>query len=144
MRGLRPLRVEPCADHPRGLCVRDVAESTGYTYRCVADTAAAWADAGVVRFQHGFCTILDPTPWAQLLRCDIANVVTVDWQAAYGAVVEFVRTLENARTVAVDEKSPLICAAAMTADGILQGAVAGVAPERAPTIEALRKSISAG
>jgi hypothetical protein len=118
-----------------------VSDSTGYTYRCVADTAASWADAGLVRLEHGFCTILDPTPWAQLLRCDVADVVTVDWQAAYGAVLEYLRTLERARAAGVAEDSPLLAAAATTADGILQGAAAGVAPERAPAIEALRNAI---
>lgn len=129
---------------PRGVRCRDVADSTGYTYRCVADTAASWADAGLVRLEHGFCTILDPTPWAQLLRCDVADVVTVDWQAAYGAVLEYLQTLVRARAAGVAEDSPLLAAAATKADGVLQGAAAGVAPERAPAIEALRVAIRAG
>lgn len=129
---------------PRGVRCRDVADSTGYTYRCVADTASSWADAGLVRLEHGFCTILDPTPWAQLLRCDLADVVTVDWQAAYGAVLEYLQTLERARAAGVAEDSPLLAAAATKADGVLQGAAAGVAPERAPAIEALRNAIRAG
>jgi hypothetical protein len=129
---------------PRGVRCRDVADSTGYTYRCVADTAASWADAGLVRLEHGYCTILDPTPWAQLLRCDLAEVVTVDWQAAYGAVLEYLRTLERARAAGVAEDSPLLAAAATKAEGALQGAAAGVAPERAPAIEALRNRIRAG
>jgi hypothetical protein len=129
---------------PRGVRCRDVADSTGYTYRCVADTAASWADAGLVRLEHGFCTILDPTPWAQLLRCDLAEVVTVDWQAAYGTVLEYLRTLERARAAGVAEDSPLLAAAATKAEGALQGAAAGVAPERAPAIEALRNRIRAG
>ena len=128
---------------PRGVRCRDVADSTGYTYRCVADTAASWADAGLVRMEHGFCTILDPTPWAQLLRCDVANVVTVDWQAAYGAVLEYLRTLERARAAGVAEDSPILVAAATKAESVLQGAAAGVAPERAPAIEALRIAIRA-
>ena len=129
---------------PRGVRCRDVADSTGYSYRCVADTAASWADAGLVRLEHGFCTILDPTPWAQLLRCDLAEVVTVDWQAAYGAVLEYLRTQERARAAGVAEDSPLLAAAATKAEGALQGAAAGVAPERAPAIEALRNAIRAG
>ena len=128
---------------PRGVRCRDVADSTGYTYRCVADAAASWADAGLVRLEHGFCTILDPTPWAQLLRCDVADVVTVDWQAAYGAVLEYLRTLERARVAVVAEDSPILSAAATNAEGVLQGAAAGVAPERAPAIEALRIAIRA-
>ena len=126
---------------PRGVRCRDVADSTGYTYRCVADTAASWADAGLVRMEHGFCTILDPTPWAQLLRCDVANVVTVDWQAAYGAVLEYLQTLERARAAGVAEDSPILVAAATKAESVLQGAAAGVAPERAPAIEALRSAV---
>lgn len=129
---------------PRGVRCRDVADSTGYSYRCVADTAASWADAGLVRLEHGFCTILDPTPWAQLLRCDVAEVVTVDWQAAYGAVLEYLRTQARARAAGVTEDSPLLAAAATKAEGTLQGTAAGVAPERAPAIEALRKAILAG
>ena len=129
---------------PRGVRCRDVAESAGYTYRCVTDTAASWASAGLVRLEHGFCTILDPTPWAQLLRCNVADVVTVDWQAAYGAVIEHLRTLERARQTGVSENSPLLAAAATKAEGILQLAAAGVAPERAPAIEALRNAIRAG
>jgi hypothetical protein len=129
---------------PRGVRCRDVADSTGYTYRCVADTAASWANAGLVRLEHGFCTILDPTPWAQLLRCDLADVVTVDWQAAYGAVLEYLLTLARARAAGVAEDSPLLAAATTKADGVLQGAAAGVAPERAPAIEALRNAIRAG
>jgi hypothetical protein len=129
---------------PRGVRCRDVADSTGYTYRCVADTAASWADAGLVRLEHGFCTILDPTPWAQLLRCELADVVTVNWQAAYGAVLEYLRTLERARAAGVAEDSPILSAAATKAEGVLQGAAAGVAPERAPAIEALRNAIREG
>jgi hypothetical protein len=129
---------------PRGVRCRDVADATGYTYRCVADTAASWADAGLVRLEHGFCTVLDPTPWARLLRCDVADVVTVDWQAAYGAVLEYLQTLERARAAGVAAGSPLLDAAATKADGTLQGAAAGVAPERAPAIEALRNAIRAG
>jgi hypothetical protein len=129
---------------PRGVRCRDVSDSTGYTYRCVADTAASWADAGLVRLEHGFCTILDPTPWAQLLRCEVPDVVTVDWQAAYGAVLEYLQTLERARAAGVADDSPLLAAAATKADGVLQGAAAGVAPERAPAIEALRNAIRAG
>jgi hypothetical protein len=129
---------------PRGVRCRDVADATGYSYRCVADTAASWANAGLARLAHGFCTILDPTPWAQLLRCELADVVTVDWQAAYGAGLEYLRTLERARAAGVAEDSTLIAAAATKADAILQGAAAGVAPERAPAIEALRNAIRAG
>jgi hypothetical protein len=128
---------------PRGVRCRDVAESACYTYRCVTDTAVAWANAGLVRLERGFCTILDPTPWAQLLKCNVADVVTVDWQAAYGAVIEYLRTLERARQAGVSEDSPLLAAAATKADGILQRAAAGIAPERAPAIEALRNTIRA-
>jgi hypothetical protein len=129
---------------PRGLRCRDVAEAACYTYRCVTDTAASWARAGLVGLEHGFCTILDPTPWAQLLRCDVADVVTIDWHAAYGAVIEYLRTLERAREAGVSENSPLLLAAATKANGALRRAAAGVAPERAPAIEALRDAIGAG
>jgi hypothetical protein len=33
----------------------------------------------------------------QAPRCNLADVVTVDWQAAYGAALELLRTLEPAR-----------------------------------------------
>ena len=69
--------------------------------------------------------------------------MTVDWQAAYGAVIELLRTLERARAAGVAEDSPLLAAAATKAEGALQGAAAGVAPERAPAIEALRNAIRA-
>jgi hypothetical protein len=59
-------------------------------------------------------------------------------------VLEYLRTLERARAAGVAENSPLLAAAATKADGAVQGAVAGVAPERAPSIEALRNAIRAG
>ncbi len=129
---------------PRGVRCRDLAHSTGYTYRCIADIATSWANAGIVRFEHGFCTVLDPTPWSQLLRCDAREVVTVDWHAAYGAVIEHLRTLERARTAGVVETSSLLAADAAKTVSALQSAAAGVAPDRAPAIEALRRAIAAG
>jgi hypothetical protein len=83
------------------------------------------------------------SPWAKLLRCNVADVVTVDWQAAYGAVIEYLRTLERARQASVSEDSPLLAAAASKSDGILQLAAAGLTPERTPAIEALRNTIRA-
>ena len=126
---------------PRGVRCRDIATATGYTYRCIADTATSWSNAGLVRFEHGFCTILDPTPWLQIFHCNASEIVTVDWHAAYEAVINFLHTLERAKSANLDDTNPLLTAAATKANLALQRAAAGITPDRAPAIEALRTAI---
>jgi hypothetical protein len=129
---------------PRGVRCRAVAEETGFTYRAVANLAASWKNAGVVRLEHGFCTIIDPTPWARILRVNPEEIATVDWRAAYAAVLELLRELARARATGLPETHPLVVAAIARADRALEASAAGIAPDRSPTIHTLRVAIAFG
>jgi len=129
---------------PRGVRCRAVADATGFTYRAIANLATSWANAGVARFDHGFCTIIDPTPWARILRVNTEEIVTVDWHAAYGAVLGLLDELRRAREGGLADTHPLLLAAAAKADRALEAAAAGVAPARAPAIAVLRRALLDG
>lgn len=126
---------------PRGVRCRAVAEATGFTYRAIANLAASWANAGVARFDHGFCTIIDPTPWARILRVNTEEIVTVDWHAAYGAVLGLLDESQRARDGGLADAHPLLLAAVAKADRTLEMAAAGVSPARAPAIAVLRGAL---
>jgi hypothetical protein len=83
--------------NPRGIRLRDVSNWTGYSYRSLAEAAAAWERAAVVRVQSGHCILLDPAPWRELLGCQANEVVTVAWHAVYGASINLLRTLLKAQ-----------------------------------------------
>ena len=127
---------------PRGVRCRVIADASGYTYRCVAEAASSWADAGLVRLERGFCTVIDPTPWALLLKCDLDAIVTVDWHAAYECAIEHLRLLERARAAGIADDSAVIVAAASQTDQALQATAAGVPPDRAPALAALRRAVT--
>lgn len=129
---------------PRGARLRDVARATGYAYRSIADVATGWARAGLVRFERGFCTLLDPSPWTRILRCEPTQVVTVDWQAAYAAVIGLLRQLERARAAQLADGHPLVASAAATAESTLRDAAAGLASGQAPAIDLLCRAIRGG
>jgi hypothetical protein len=126
---------------PRGVRCRVIADSSGYTYRAVSDAASSWASAGIVRLERGFCTVIDPTPWTQLLKCDLDSIVTVDWHAAYENVIAHLRMLARARSAGIDPDNALVVAAAGEVDDALRSVAAGVLPERAPAISALRRAV---
>lgn len=128
---------------PRGVRCRDVARITGYTYRAIADVANAWSQAGIVRFERGFCAMVDPSPWAKILRCEPGEVAMVDWHVAYAAAVQLLRTLAKARVAGLDEDHPLVAAAFIEADESLQQVATGVPPERTPAVAAIREAIRA-
>jgi len=128
---------------PRGVRCRAVSNATGYTYRAVANLAASWARAGAVELDRGFCTLIDPTPWQRILRVRTEDIVTVDWHAAYGAVLGLLDELARARSAGLPETHPLLLASAAKFDRALEASAAGVAPARAPAIGALRDAINA-
>lgn len=126
---------------PRGVRCRDVANATGYTYRCVAETAAAWADAGLVRVEHGFCTLLSPAPFAELLRCRLEDIATVDWSAAYDCVITLIRTLERARVAGLGDDRPVVKTAIADAHQALVALSAGIPPSRCPAVTTLAAAL---
>ena len=126
--------------HPRGVRLRDVANTTGYSYRSISEAATGWERAGIVRIQHGHCVLVKPAPWSQLLRCDAPQVVTIDWQAAYGAVIELLRTLGKASSNRFAADHPLVISAIHTTDDELDIAASGAERSHAPALDLLRSA----
>lgn len=126
---------------PRGVRLRDVAQSTSYAYRSVSEAATGWERAGIVRIRHGHCLLLLPAPWCEILRCRPADVVTVDWTAAYAVALSLLGFLTNARTSGFDDTHPLVAAAIRDADTKLEATAPGVARGSAPGVESLREAL---
>jgi hypothetical protein len=126
---------------PRGVRLRDVARASGYTYRSVLEAASGWQRAGVVRLDRGHCVLADPAPWCALLRCDSAEIVTIDWRSAFAAAVDLLRTLESAREHAFDRDHALVVAACRAATEAFDRAAAGVDRADAPVLAHLREAV---
>ena len=125
---------------PRGVRLRDVANATGYSYRSISEAATGWERAGIVRIQHGHCVLVKPAPWSELLRCDAPQVVTIDWQAAYRATIELLRTLGKANTNRFAADHPLVISAIRIANDELDIAASGAERSHTPALGLLRRA----
>lgn len=126
---------------PRGVRLRDVAQSTSYAYRSVSEAATGWERASIVRIRHGHCLLLQPAPWCEILRCRPADVVTVDWTAAYAATLSLLGFLAKARANGFDDSHPLVAAAIREADAQLEATAPGIERDKAPGVESLRSAL---
>jgi hypothetical protein len=125
---------------PRGVRLRDVANATGYSYRSISEAATGWERAGIVRIQHGHCVLVKPAPWSELLRCDAPQVVTIDWQTAYRATIELLRTLGKANTNRFAADHPLVISAIRIANDELDIAASGAERSHTPALGLLRSA----
>ena len=128
--------------NPRGVRLRDVSKATGYSYRSISEAASSWERAGVSRIKHGYCVLVNPAPWCELLGCTAAKVVVVDWHATYQASIELVRTLAKARALGFSADHPLVISAIRTADAMLEIAAGGADRSRTPTHSRLRDALA--
>lgn len=128
--------------NPRGVRLRDVSKATGYSYRSISEAATSWERAGVSRIKHGYCVLVNPAPWCELLGCTAAKVVVVDWHATYQASIELVRTLAKARALGFSSDHPLVISAIRTADATLEIAAGGADPSRTPAHSRLRDALA--
>jgi len=128
--------------NPRGVRLRDVSKATGYSYRSISEAASSWERAGVSRIKHGYCVLVNPAPWCELLGCTAAKVVVVDWHATYQASIELVRTLAKARALGFSPDHPLVISAIRTADAMLEIAAGGADRSRTPTHSRLRDALA--
>jgi hypothetical protein len=128
--------------NPRGVRLREVSKATGYSYRSISEAASSWERAGVSRIKHGYCVLVNPAPWCELLGCTAAKVVVVDWHATYQASIELVRTLAKARALGFSPDHPLVISAIRTADAMLEIAAGGADRSRTPTHSRLRDALA--
>lgn len=128
--------------NPRGVRLRDVSKATGYSYRSISEAATSWERAGVSRIKHGYCVLVNPAPWCELLGCTAAKVVVVDWHATYQASIELVRTLAKARALGFSPDHPLVISAIRTADEMLEIAASGADRSRTPAHSRLRDALA--
>jgi len=128
--------------NPRGVRLRDVSKATGYSYRSISEAASSWERAGVSRIKHGYCVLVNPAPWCELLGCTAAKVVVVDWHATYQASIELVRTLAKARALGFSADHPLVISAIRTADAMLEIAAGGADRSRTPAHSRLRDALA--
>jgi hypothetical protein len=128
--------------NPRGVRLREVSKATGYSYRSISEAASSWERAGVSRIKHGYCVLVNPAPWCELLGCTAAKVVVVDWHATYQASIEVVRTLAKARALGFSPDHPLVISAIRTADAMLEIAAGGADRSRTPTHSRLRDALA--
>lgn len=128
--------------NPRGVRLCDVSKATGYSYRSISEAATSWERAGVSRIKHGYCVLVNPAPWCELLGCTAAKVVVVDWHATYQATIELVRTLAKARALGFSPDHPLVISAIRTADVALEIAAGGADRSRTPAHSRLRDALA--
>lgn len=128
--------------NPRGVRLRDVSKATGYSYRSISEAATSWERAGVSRIKHGYCVLVNPAPWCELLGCTAAKVVVVDWHATYQASIELERTLAKARALGFSPDHPLVISAIRTADAALEIAAGGADRSRTPAHSRLRDALA--
>ncbi len=128
--------------NPRGVRLRDVSKATGYSYRSISEAATSWERAGVSRIKHGYCVLVNPAPWCELLNCTAEKVVVVDWHATYQALIELVRTLAKARALGFSPDHPLVISAIRTADAALEIAAGGADRSRTPAHSRLRDALA--
>ena len=94
------------------------------------------------RIKHGYCVLVNPAPWCELLGCTAAKVVVVDWHATYQASIELVRTLAKARALGFSADHPLVISAIRTADAMLEIAAGGADRSRTPAHSRLRDALA--
>lgn len=126
---------------PRGIRLRDVSNWTGYSYRSLAEAAAAWERAGVVRVQSGHCILLHPAPWHQLLGCEANEVVTVAWHAVYGATIKLLRTLLKAQEHDFPADHPLVKSEIDAARMLLGAATVAAGNTQTPALAHLQEAL---
>jgi len=141
--GLAAFLMVELLGHPRGVRCRDVAESTGASYRSIAEVANRWQRCGLATLDRGFCTLLEPRPWHDVLHCKSGSIVTVPWSRIYALLIEHLRELAKARTLRVKDDDPLIASSARRVRHALKACVPGLDPDRTPLVTSLIDSIEA-
>ena len=129
---------------PRGVRLRDVAKITGSAYRSISETATGWEHAGIVRIQHGYCVLVNPKPWCELLGCSAASVVVIDWQTVYQAVIQLLHTRMKAQELRFALDHALVVSAVRTANATRQAAAVGVDVGRTAALKHLADAIRVG
>lgn len=93
--------------NPHGGRLRDVQRWSRYGYRSLSEAADRWKDAEVVTLESGYCRLLAPEPFQQLLRVRSSKIVLVNWWTIFETSVRLLRDLSKARQKGFDEESTI-------------------------------------
>jgi hypothetical protein len=140
--GLAAFLLVELLGHPRGVRCRQVAETTGASYRSIVEVAGRWQRSSLVTLDRGFCTLLDPRPWHEVLRCTPGSIVTVPWSQIYTLLIDHLRELIHAGTVGIADDDRLITAAARQVRARVAALIPGLDPSSTPIVTSLLESIS--
>jgi hypothetical protein len=140
--GLAAFLLVELLGHPRGVRCRQVAETTGASYRSIVEVAGRWQRSELVTLDRGFCTLLDPRPWHEVLRCTPGSIVTVPWNQIYTVLIDHLRELAHVATVGIADDDRLIIGAARQVRARVAALVPGLDPSSTPIVTSLLESIS--
>lgn len=139
--GLAAFLMVELLGHPRGVRCRDVAESTGASYRSIAEVASRWEHAGLATLDRGFCTLLDPRPWHHVLRCEPGSIITVPWSRIYALLIGHLRELAKVGALGFSDDDRLVVSSARQVQRELKACIPGLDPATTPIVTALIDAI---
>jgi hypothetical protein len=87
---------------PDGAKLQEIELFSGYSYRMLQSAAVRW---NAVSVDRGYCRLIDPKPWRELLRVGGRKFIPTPWVKVFESVVQLLRTCQRLRQVGLSHGS---------------------------------------
>lgn len=91
--------------------------------------------------RRGFCTLLDPRPWHQVLRREPGSIITVPWSRIYALLIGHLRELTKVGSLGFSDDDRLVASSARAVQRELKACIPGLDPSRTPIVTSLIDAI---
>jgi hypothetical protein len=92
---------------PHGGRLRDLRAWSGHSYRSLSDAADRWKTAGIVTLDSGYCRLLAPEPFKELLKERSEEIILVNWLTVFETSVRLLRDLAKASSKGFASNGPI-------------------------------------
>lgn len=76
--------------------LRTIASWSTFSYRSVSETANRWENIGVVKIDHGHCTLKHHHEWRALLSREIDEAIWINWPQVFASSIRLLRDVAKA------------------------------------------------
>jgi hypothetical protein len=84
--------------NPHGGKLRDVQDWSRHAYRSLSDAADRWKAGEIITLESGYCRLVAPEPFRQLLHIRSQPVALVKWWTVFETSIRLLRDLAKARS----------------------------------------------
>ena len=90
---------------PDGARLQEIVSYSGYSYRMLQSAAQRW---NAVSIDCGYCRLIHPEPWRELLKVGRGKIVLTPWSALFESVVQLLRTCQRLRQLGLSHGSAVL------------------------------------